>query len=142
MTRGRTKTKREEEALKLTYIRREPSPLSYTLASHSTITISSIHSSILSSNFPSLDFHYPHTTVIMKASIFAAAAAMVGAASASNAVVINSCQSAIYVQSFPYGGAAPGPLTTVQPGQSFSETLQNSGSVRCFPPRLIGSFGR
>ncbi|KAG6093228.1 hypothetical protein E4U30_004539 [Claviceps sp. LM220 group G6] len=65
----------------------------------------------------------------MKASIFAVAAAMVGAASASNAVVINSCQSAIYVQSFPYGGAAPGPLTTVQPGQSFSETLQNSGST-------------
>lgn len=63
----------------------------------------------------------------MKFSLFAAAAAL-GLASAEQAVVINSCNSPIYVQSFPYGGGN-GPLTTVQPGKSFKENLRGGGSV-------------
>lgn len=50
--------------------------------------------------------------------------------SAQQAVVKNSCGSAIYVQSFPFDGSAAGPLVTVAPGQSFSEDLRPSGSVR------------
>jgi hypothetical protein len=64
----------------------------------------------------------------MKFSLFAAAAVL-GLASAEQAVVINSCNSPIYVQSFPYDGAKPGPLTTVQPGKSFKENLRSTGSV-------------
>ncbi|KAG6038520.1 hypothetical protein E4U41_004137 [Claviceps citrina] len=66
----------------------------------------------------------------MKSSIIAtAAAAMVGFASAQKANVINSCAFPIFVQSFPYAGTETGPLTTVQPGQSFSEDLRASGST-------------
>lgn len=49
--------------------------------------------------------------------------------SAQQAVVKNNCASPIYVQSFPFDGSATGPLTTVQPGQSFSEDFRQSGSV-------------
>ncbi|KAK2592295.1 hypothetical protein QQS21_010015 [Conoideocrella luteorostrata] len=58
-----------------------------------------------------------------------ASAALLGLASAQNAVVINSCSSAVYVQSFPFDGSAAGPLTTVQPGSSFSEGFRASGST-------------
>lgn len=64
----------------------------------------------------------------MKFSLFAAAA-FVGLASAEQAVVVNSCNSDIYVQSFPYDGGNAGPLTTVKPGKSFREDLRPSGSV-------------
>ena len=67
----------------------------------------------------------------MKFSIIAAATALMGSAAAANkAVVTNSCNGNIYVQSFPYDGSSPGPLTTVQPGKEFSEDLRASGSVR------------
>jgi len=48
---------------------------------------------------------------------------------AQQAVVKNNCQSTVYVQSFPYDGSAPGPLTTLKRGQSFSEDLRPVGSV-------------
>jgi hypothetical protein len=63
----------------------------------------------------------------MKVSIVAAAA-MLGLASAQNAVVKNDCSVPIYVQSFPYSGGA-GTLTTVQPGKTFSEKFRSSGST-------------
>ncbi|KAH6656027.1 hypothetical protein BKA67DRAFT_534930 [Truncatella angustata] len=49
--------------------------------------------------------------------------------SAQQAVVKNNCQSNVYVQSFPYDGSASGPLTTVAPGQSFSEDFHTAGST-------------
>lgn len=55
--------------------------------------------------------------------------------SAQQAVVKNNCASPIYVQSFPYDGSATGPLTTVAPGQSFSEDFRKSGSVSAPPPK-------
>uniref|UniRef100_A0A1Y1LFQ4 16 kDa allergen n=1 Tax=Photinus pyralis TaxID=7054 RepID=A0A1Y1LFQ4_PHOPY len=64
----------------------------------------------------------------MKASVVAFTA-LLGLASAQNAVVKNTCPTAIYVQSFPYDGSAAGPLTTVQPGKSFSEPFRASGST-------------
>lgn len=58
------------------------------------------------------------------------AALVATGASAQQAVVKNNCASTtIYVQSFPYDGSAAGPLTTLQPGQSFSEDFRQSGSV-------------
>ncbi|KAF4333396.1 hypothetical protein FBEOM_12783 [Fusarium beomiforme] len=66
----------------------------------------------------------------MKFAAFTALAAVFGSAAAANkANVINECSTNIYVQSFPYGGGAPGPLTTVKPGQRFSEDLRASGST-------------
>ncbi|KAM0415967.1 hypothetical protein ACHAPT_013066 [Fusarium lateritium] len=66
----------------------------------------------------------------MKFSILAALTTVLGSAAAANqAIVINDCSSAIYVQSYPYDGGAPGPLTTVKPGQRFSENLRASGST-------------
>ncbi|KHO01315.1 uncharacterized protein MAM_00316 [Metarhizium album ARSEF 1941] len=64
----------------------------------------------------------------MKAPVVAFTALM-GLASAKEAVVINNCPTTIYVQSFPYDGSAAGPLTTVQTGQSFSEAFRASGST-------------
>ena len=66
------------------------------------------------------------------ATALTAALAATGA-SAQHAVVKNNCQTTVYVQSFPYDGSAAGPLTTVAPGQSFSEDLRQSGSVRISP---------
>lgn len=57
--------------------------------------------------------------------------------SAQQAVVKNNCASPIYVQSFPYDGSATGPLTTVAPGQSFSEDFRPSGSVSPVPQTLM-----
>ncbi|CAM1506031.1 Fc.00g056720.m01.CDS01 [Cosmosporella sp. VM-42] len=66
----------------------------------------------------------------MKFSILTALAAVLGNAAAANqAVVINDCSTAIYVQSYPYNGGAAGPLTTVKPGQRFSEDMRASGST-------------
>ncbi|KAJ8106750.1 hypothetical protein ONZ43_g6956 [Nemania bipapillata] len=45
------------------------------------------------------------------------------------AVVKNSCQSTVYVQSFPYDGSTAGPLTTLAPGNTFSEAFRPSGST-------------
>lgn len=56
-------------------------------------------------------------------------AALLGLVSAQNAVVNNHCATTVYVQSFPYDGSAPGPLTTVPNGGTFSETFRASGSV-------------
>lgn len=64
----------------------------------------------------------------MKFSIVALAA-ICGLATAEKAVVTNQCSTPIYVQSYPYGGGKPGPLTTVQPGKSFSEDFRRTGSV-------------
>lgn len=73
----------------------------------------------------------------MKFSILTALTAIVGSAAAANkAVVINDCANAIYVQSHPFNGGAPGPLTTVKPGQRFTEDLRASGSVRSIPYSL------
>lgn len=56
--------------------------------------------------------------------------ALLGLVSAQNAVVNNHCATSVYVQSFPYDGSTPGPLTTVPKGGTFSETFRASGSVR------------
>ena len=63
----------------------------------------------------------------MKVSILAVAA-LLGLASAQKAVVVNGCNTAVYVQSYPYSGGS-GTLTTVQPGKSFSENFRSSGST-------------
>ncbi|KAF5592941.1 uncharacterized protein FSUBG_9987 [Fusarium subglutinans] len=66
----------------------------------------------------------------MKFSILTALTAIVGsAAAADQAVVKNDCSGTIYVQSWPYNGAAPGPLVTLKPGQKFSENLRSTGST-------------
>lgn len=57
--------------------------------------------------------------------------ALLSLTSAQNAVVHNHCVESVYVQSFPYDGSAPGPLTTVPSGGTFSEEFRASGSVRC-----------
>ncbi|KAJ5371539.1 uncharacterized protein N7496_007631 [Penicillium cataractarum] len=49
--------------------------------------------------------------------------------SAQNAVVNNHCTESVYIQSFPYDGSAPGPLTTVPNGGTFSESFRSSGST-------------
>jgi hypothetical protein len=74
----------------------------------------------------------------MKVSVVAFAA-LFGLTSAQNAVVINSCSETVYVQSFPYDGSAAGPLTTLGPGQTFSENLRASGSV-CADPASRSYF--
>lgn len=67
----------------------------------------------------------------MKFAIFTTLTALLGSAAAANqAIVINDCSTDIYVQSYPYNGGAPGPLTTVKPGKRFSENLRSTGSVR------------
>ena len=55
--------------------------------------------------------------------------ALIGLATAQNAIVNNHCSSTVYVQSFPYDGSDPGPLTTVAEGGTFSEEFHPSGSV-------------
>ncbi|KAG8673013.1 hypothetical protein FPOAC2_06437 [Fusarium poae] len=66
----------------------------------------------------------------MKFSILATFTALVSSATAANqAVVINNCPTTIYVQSFPYNGAAPGALTALKPGQKFAENMRASGST-------------
>ncbi|KAF7543282.1 hypothetical protein G7046_g10030 [Stylonectria norvegica] len=64
----------------------------------------------------------------MKLSVLSALTAALSAAAANQAVVYNDCTTVIYVQSYPYNGGAPGPLTTLKPGQKFSEDLRASGS--------------
>ena len=64
----------------------------------------------------------------MKFSIVALTA-FLGLAAAEKATVVNQCSTPIYVQSVPYGGGKAGPLTTVQPGKSFSEDFRRTGSV-------------
>lgn len=64
------------------------------------------------------------------------AALVATGASAQQAVVKNNCAASIYVQSFPYDGSASGPLTTVAPGQSFTEDFRKSGSVSP-PPQIL-----
>ncbi|KAJ5158718.1 uncharacterized protein N7500_008369 [Penicillium coprophilum] len=58
----------------------------------------------------------------MKTSLIALGA-LLGLVSAQNAVVHNHCATSVYVQSFPYDGSAPGPLTTVPKGEL---SLRNS----------------
>lgn len=65
----------------------------------------------------------------MKTSLFTFGA-LVGLASAQNAIVYNNCDTTVYVQSYPTDGSAPGPLTTVAAGEAFSEEFRVSGSVR------------
>ncbi|KAJ5819841.1 hypothetical protein N7474_005432 [Penicillium riverlandense] len=55
--------------------------------------------------------------------------AFLGLVSAQHAVVNNHCASTVYVQSFPYDGSAPGPLTTLLPGGNFTEKFRPSGST-------------
>jgi hypothetical protein len=76
----------------------------------------------------------------MKFSIVALAG-LSGLVFAQQAIVINDCKSPIYVQSFPYDGSAAGPLTTVQPGKSFSERFRPSGSVSTSPRCENGYLG-
>lgn len=65
----------------------------------------------------------------MKTSLIALGA-LLGLASAQNAVVHNNCDNTVYIQSFPYDGSNAGPLTTVPSGETFSEKYRPSGSVR------------
>lgn len=70
----------------------------------------------------------------MKSAVIALAAA-VGLVSAQNAVVENHGSSTIYVQSWPFDQSqAPGPLTTVKPGEYFSEPFNYAGTVRSSSP--------
>ncbi|EPS26316.1 hypothetical protein POX_g09376 [Penicillium oxalicum] len=55
--------------------------------------------------------------------------ALAGLSTAQSAIVNNHCDSTVYVQSFPYDGSAPGPLTTVKKGETFSEKFRPSGST-------------
>ncbi|KAJ5722275.1 hypothetical protein N7488_000310 [Penicillium malachiteum] len=64
----------------------------------------------------------------MKISVLAFGA-ILSLASAQNAVVNNHCAATVYVQSFPYDGSTPGPLTTVPKGGTFSEKFRTSGST-------------
>ena len=64
----------------------------------------------------------------MKTSLIAFSA-LLGLVSAQNAIVQNSCPTSVYVQSFPYDGSTPGPLSTVPSGGNFSEQFRASGSV-------------
>ncbi|KAI1800507.1 hypothetical protein F4811DRAFT_556731 [Daldinia bambusicola] len=57
------------------------------------------------------------------------AALLASGVSAGKAIVKNNCQKTVYVQSYPYDGSAPGPLTTVKKGESFSEDFRPSGST-------------
>lgn len=72
----------------------------------------------------------------MKTTLFTFGA-LLGLASAQNAVVHNHCATSVYVQSFPYDGSAPGPLTTVAKGETFSEEFRESGSVRYSVPSSL-----
>ncbi|KAI0379597.1 hypothetical protein F5Y04DRAFT_259443 [Hypomontagnella monticulosa] len=64
------------------------------------------------------------STIIMGAALAATSA------SAQKAIVKTNCQHpAIYVQSFPYDGSAPGPLTLLTPGDTFQEDFHPSGST-------------
>ncbi|KAI3394353.1 hypothetical protein diail_2863 [Diaporthe ilicicola] len=63
------------------------------------------------------------------AALTGAAALLATGVSAQNAVVKNNCATTIYVQSFPQDGSAPGPLTTLTTGQSFTEGLRATGST-------------
>ncbi|KAG5980709.1 hypothetical protein E4U55_003734 [Claviceps digitariae] len=66
----------------------------------------------------------------MKTFIVAAAAAMLGVASAAgNAIVFNNCEQTIWVQSYPVDLSQPGELVAVQPGLSFSEPFRAVGST-------------
>lgn len=56
--------------------------------------------------------------------------ALIGLVSGQNAIVHNHCATPVYVQSFPYDGSAPGPLTTIPKDGTFSEKFRVSGSVR------------
>lgn len=67
----------------------------------------------------------------MKTSLIAFSA-ILSLVSAQNAIVHNHCATTVYIQSFPYDGSAPGPLTAVPQGGTFSETFRASGSVRYF----------
>ncbi|KAI2640974.1 hypothetical protein GGS21DRAFT_351712 [Xylaria nigripes] len=49
--------------------------------------------------------------------------------SAQNAVVMNNCNSTIYVQSYPYDNSATGPLVSLDPGHSYNESFHTSGST-------------
>ncbi|KAI1417904.1 hypothetical protein F5Y13DRAFT_150020 [Hypoxylon sp. FL1857] len=62
------------------------------------------------------------------AAILGAALAATGV-SAQQAIVKNNCQEVVYVQSFPYDGSTAGPLTTLNPGDTFSEPFRPSGST-------------
>ncbi|KAI2620752.1 hypothetical protein GGS26DRAFT_570707 [Hypomontagnella submonticulosa] len=57
------------------------------------------------------------------------AALLATGASAGKATVTNNCAAPFYVQSFPYDGSTPGPLTQLQPGQAFQEDFRLSGST-------------
>lgn len=60
-------------------------------------------------------------------------ALLITGALAQEASVKNNCEDTVYVQSFPYDGSASGPLTTLAPGETFSEEFRPSGSV--LPPQ-------
>ncbi|CAL5869932.1 uncharacterized protein PFLUO_LOCUS4165 [Penicillium psychrofluorescens] len=55
--------------------------------------------------------------------------ALIGLVSGQNAIVHNHCATPVYVQSFPYDGSAPGPLTTIPKDGTFSEKFRVSGST-------------
>ena len=74
----------------------------------------------------------------MKTSLIAFGA-LLGLASAQNAVVNNHCDTPVYVQSVPYDGSDPGPLTTLSKGETYSEKFIPSGSV-CYSTQY--SIGR
>ncbi|KAH7310783.1 hypothetical protein B0I35DRAFT_453115 [Stachybotrys elegans] len=57
------------------------------------------------------------------------AAAILGLASAQQAIVINGCKETVYVQSVPFDGSKSGSLTTLAPGKSFTEEFRKGGST-------------
>merc|ERR1712187_31184 len=73
-------------------------------------------------------FYCKTKEITMKTSLITFGA-LLGLVSAQNAVVNNHCDTSVYVQSFPFDGSAPGPLTTVPKGETFSEKFRTSGST-------------
>ncbi|CAJ2503062.1 Uu.00g104560.m01.CDS01 [Anthostomella pinea] len=57
------------------------------------------------------------------------AAIAASSVSAQQAVVVNSCTSNVYVQSFPFDGSAAGTLTTLAPGGRYAEDFHAAGST-------------
>ena len=95
------------------------------------VSCSSLHSHSCNIISPSSIILYnTNSAVNMKLVAALSLAGLAGLAAAQHAAVLNSCADTIYVQSFPYDGSSPGPLTSLDKGKYFTEQFRSSGSVR------------
>ncbi|KAI1178684.1 hypothetical protein F4777DRAFT_575922 [Nemania sp. FL0916] len=78
--------------------------------------------------------------------VMGAAALLAAGVTAQYAQVTNDCDFTVYVQSFPYDGSAPGNLTAVRRGRTYSEAFQPYGSTikidlqKTFPAPLFFGY--